>query len=257
MDTKKVIGSRINEALAFSNKKQKELAAHLGVPDNTISYFCSGKRVPNAEQIIEISKFLGVSADFLLGLTKNTTTDSDLKAVCDYTGLTDEAVKKIVYARSEGIFDEELDILSWLISEEYVLELCTLLSGIRINSEGYVRQLKEYEELKKLCTNQDSENIKKILKDKWLEYQLMDDNLDTAYNDVDVERYRLIKFTEALSDIFDDRKQTNGKDPDLLYMINKIKRKFDDMNLYYKIKKTVGCSKKEACDNGEHNPSEE
>ncbi len=93
MDTKKVIGNRINEALAFSNKKQKELAAHLGVPDNTISYFCSGKRVPNAEQIIEISKFLGVSSDFLLGLSDNKTTEPKLKSACEYTGLNEEAIK--------------------------------------------------------------------------------------------------------------------------------------------------------------------
>lgn len=96
MDNRTVIGNRINSALAFSNKKQKELAAHLGVPDNTISYFCSGKRVPNAEQIIEISKFLGISSDYLLGLTDSKTNDITVKAICEYTGLNDEAVESLV-----------------------------------------------------------------------------------------------------------------------------------------------------------------
>ena len=220
---------------------QHELANDVGIQRVTIAKYESQKRIPSYEDLTAFAKYFDTSTDYLLGLTNvarvETPEDEKKRIACDYTGLTDEAVKKIVYARSEGIYDKELDILSWLISEEYVLELCTLLLGIRINSEEYIRQLKEYEELKKLCTNQDPENIKKILKDKWLEYQLMDDNLDAVYNDVDVERYRLIKFIEALSDIFDDRKQTNGKDPDLLYMINKIKRKFDDMNLYFKFKK--------------------
>ena len=39
MDNRKVIGQRINSALAAANIKQKELAAALGVTDNTISYF--------------------------------------------------------------------------------------------------------------------------------------------------------------------------------------------------------------------------
>lgn len=102
MDNRTVIGSRINSALAFSNKKQKELAAHLGVPDNTISYFCSGKRVPNAEQIIEISKYLGVSSDYILGLTDNLTTDKDLDDISKYTGLNEITLGYIKLIEKEG-----------------------------------------------------------------------------------------------------------------------------------------------------------
>lgn len=116
MDNRTVIGSRINSALAFSNKKQKELAAHLGVPDNTISYFCSGKRVPNAEQIIEIAKYLNVSADYLLGLTDNKTIDITVKAICKYTGLSDEAVESLAdfidlnHLEGYGLCPEDYDL---------------------------------------------------------------------------------------------------------------------------------------------------
>ena len=44
MDSKKQFGIRLNSALAKRNMKQKELAAALGVTDNTVSYFCSGSR---------------------------------------------------------------------------------------------------------------------------------------------------------------------------------------------------------------------
>lgn len=255
--TKDIFGKRLFELRESRGESQQELADSMGITRQSLSRYELGERTANIDLLKKIAEHYDVSADYLLGLTNNATTDANVQSVCKYTGLTDEAVRKIVYARSEGLFDEELDMLSWLISEGYVLELCALLSGIRINSEEYIRQLKEYEELKKLCANQEPENIKRILKDKWLEYQLMDDNLDTTYNDVDVERYRLVKFTEALSDIFDDRKQTNGKDPDLLYTINKIKRKFDDINLYYKVKESVECSKKETCGNGKHNSPKE
>lgn len=66
---KKAIGCRINEALALRDVKQKDLAEILGVTDNTVSYYCSGSRTPNTQQITEIAKFLNVSTDWLLGLS--------------------------------------------------------------------------------------------------------------------------------------------------------------------------------------------
>lgn len=90
---KKMIGQRINAALAEKNVKQKELAEYLAVTDNTVSYWCSGKRTPNTEQIMQISKKLKVSADYLLGLSDAPTNDKDLQFVCEYTGLSQEAVE--------------------------------------------------------------------------------------------------------------------------------------------------------------------
>lgn len=95
MTNKSLIGTRINSALALKNFRQKDLAKSLGVTDNTISYFCRGTRTPNTIQLIEIAKVLNVSTDYLLGLTDQPTTDSDLTAVCQYTGLSQKAVENI------------------------------------------------------------------------------------------------------------------------------------------------------------------
>ena len=65
------------------DKIKKELAEALGVLANTISYFVSGKRVPNLEQIIKIAQFFDVSTDYLLGLSPNPTTDPEVKAICN------------------------------------------------------------------------------------------------------------------------------------------------------------------------------
>lgn len=92
---KKSIGQRLNEALALSGKMQKELAREIGVPDNTISYFVSGKRTPNPELLIKISQYLNVTVDYLLGLTDVASTNIDVKAICEYTGLSEAAVKNL------------------------------------------------------------------------------------------------------------------------------------------------------------------
>lgn len=116
--TKKKIGQRINEALAMRDKKQKELAQVLNVTDNTISYFCSGRRVPNIEQIITISQYLNVSADYLLGIVDTATTNKDLRFVCEYTGLSEMAIKtlhSVSVDREDNLSNNELNFLNILI----------------------------------------------------------------------------------------------------------------------------------------------
>ena len=93
MEVKKELGSRITSALALRGKKQKELANAIGVTDNTISYYCSGSRSPNIEQLLNIADYLDVSTDYLLGRTS----DPNLSpSATDELGLSAEAVGWIV-----------------------------------------------------------------------------------------------------------------------------------------------------------------
>lgn len=84
------IGKRINTLLAEQKKLQKELANFLGVQDNTISYFVSGRRTPNIEQIVKISEFFNVTTDYLLGKTPVKSVDTDINALFNSAGLSEE-----------------------------------------------------------------------------------------------------------------------------------------------------------------------
>lgn len=88
-------GYRLAEVRTKAGLMQKEVAKHLGVKDNVISYFENGDRLPSVEQYKELSKLFNVSADYLLGLATDFTTDDKLKFVCNYTGLSAEAIEKI------------------------------------------------------------------------------------------------------------------------------------------------------------------
>ena len=76
--SKSTVGERISSALAFSGKRQKDLAAVLGVTDNTVSYYVGGKRVPSTEQLAVIAKYLNVTSDFLIGISNVTATDIEI-----------------------------------------------------------------------------------------------------------------------------------------------------------------------------------
>ena len=66
----------------------KDLDVSLGV----LSDWQNGNKTPRGDSIAKLAKYFGVSADYLLGLTEAQTVDTDLRAVADYTGLTENAI---------------------------------------------------------------------------------------------------------------------------------------------------------------------
>lgn len=104
---------RLEQALSLREKKQKELAEHLDVTDNTISYFCTGKRKPSIIQLSQIAKFLNVTSDYLLGLSdipnpdagvareyyiKATKKEKRLSNLAELLGNVSEEIKEVLNA---------------------------------------------------------------------------------------------------------------------------------------------------------------
>ena len=59
---------RFREAIAYSNIKQVQLAKEIGVSQQCVSDFKSGRSFPSIHTLKLICKCLDVSADYLLGL---------------------------------------------------------------------------------------------------------------------------------------------------------------------------------------------
>ena len=92
----KIIGDRINTLLAKNDFKQKDLAEWTGIkPENTISYFCSGKRIPNTSQLKKIADFFGTTTDYLLGRSTSSAIEAEFIKLNELTGLSDEAIEKM------------------------------------------------------------------------------------------------------------------------------------------------------------------
>ena len=175
-DNRKIIGYRISSLIAERNITQKELADILNVKANVISYFCSGDRTPNTEQIIQISRSLNVSADYLLGLTENSTVEPDMKAAVKCTGLSQKAI--------EGLQDHltaELEQLDRRITEPLETLLC---------SDRFYDILLQLRSLQNTSDKfNDTDDIKRID---------LDDKCDML-------RYRVSKIMEKIIDEFDRR----------------------------------------------------
>lgn len=171
--TKKKIGTNINAALANAKLKQKDLAKELKVTDNTVSYWCSGMRTPNTEQIIQIAKFLKVSTDYLLGLSNVATTDAELKAVCEYTGLTEDAAKNLHHSKIlNSMFPDAESETTYLDTVNWILTDATAAESI-MNLFWYKAKLcyllQDQKELLKYLDSTDFDAIK--FSDKYTELQ--------------------------------------------------------------------------------------
>ena len=74
------------------NKKRQEVADDLGISRSSLEYYEKNKRKPDIEVLTKIADYYNVSADYLLGRTNAETTDKDLRFVCEYTGLNENAI---------------------------------------------------------------------------------------------------------------------------------------------------------------------
>lgn len=106
MGRKKRESTQVSKAFAdalfdlVQNKKDEGMSHEAiskaaGVASAALSEWMLDKSSPNIESLYKLAKYFGVSSDYLLGLTDVQTVSTDLRAVCEYTGLNESALKQI------------------------------------------------------------------------------------------------------------------------------------------------------------------
>lgn len=189
-----IIGQRINTALAKRNIRQKELAKQIGVKDNVVSYWCSGTRIPNTMQIVQIAEILNVSADYLLGLSDVATDNTELKAVCEYTGLNELSVVslnhiQVIWNHYEKVFDFVNSVIKYLDDNQtLVAEYCYYYNEVK-NLIPYVYGNKQdkinIDLIKSLGVSLNDENKSQDF------YNILMTKFDESFNKLMICRYRL------------------------------------------------------------------
>lgn len=95
MDIKEVFAQRLIQLREDNNITQQALADDLEITRQSLSLYEKADRTINIDLLYKIAKYFDVSADYLLGLTDNKTLDITVKAICEYTGLSEEAVESL------------------------------------------------------------------------------------------------------------------------------------------------------------------
>lgn len=93
------IGERLEDLMKEKNITSKELSKLVSAKGVKLSEATLSDIINNVDKgysykiFVEISKQLGVSTDYLFGLSDVATNNTELKAVCHYTGLDEKSVK--------------------------------------------------------------------------------------------------------------------------------------------------------------------
>lgn len=127
-----VFADRLKELRLSRGENQSDVAKLLGVSVQSYSAY-EGVREPKFDFVCKLAQHYNVSADYLLGLTDIKTVDTNIKAICDYTGLSENTISELRKRIAEDPDDSEpimqlfIDILvnsvEWFLIEMNIMSL--------------------------------------------------------------------------------------------------------------------------------------
>ncbi len=100
----KPFARRLRKLLRERRVTQEELANSVGVKRQSVASWKDGKTVPDAGNLLGISRYFNVSCDYLLGVSEVPTPNLDLQSIHKKTGLSEESIKILVdcYGRDKA-----------------------------------------------------------------------------------------------------------------------------------------------------------
>ena len=168
----KEIGERIKHLRTSKKLTQDDVAHALNVKRETVTRWETGARDIKTEITILLSKYFNVSADYLLGLTENTSTNISEIGISNKTGFSTSTVVNIL-----NLSAEHKTILDKIINELLKSDLLEKFEELKENNiklinlyqtDSIYNKLVEDEELTyNTIDNADELNGKFIFKDEY------------------------------------------------------------------------------------------
>ena len=91
--------TQLRELRKEKGVSQETVARDLGVSKSTIGLYETGDTLPDVKTLSDLAKYYGVSADYLAGLSNVRSSNTTLKALCEYTGFSESSLKMIEFFR--------------------------------------------------------------------------------------------------------------------------------------------------------------
>lgn len=97
---KEQLGNRIKKLRLEKGIPQKVLAESIGISTSTIGMYEQNRRVPDADTLVKLSTYFGVTIDYLLGNEKTPIADDNGRITNELTDLlsdvSEERIEKIL-----------------------------------------------------------------------------------------------------------------------------------------------------------------
>lgn len=125
---------RLDSALSFSGRTQKELAEEIGVTPQMISQYVNGKSHPSFSLLTSMARKLGVSTDYLLGLSDCPIADIEIGNISDSTGLTVKSIQNLQKYKDVPLF---IEVVNFLLTDLKLLESLADYLTVPLLKYGY------------------------------------------------------------------------------------------------------------------------
>ena len=89
------LGERIREIRLAHEETQEDLARALGLTAQKIKTWETGTRAIKSGDLVALADHYNCTSDFIVGRSENPTTDPQIQAICDYTGLSQWSVEEL------------------------------------------------------------------------------------------------------------------------------------------------------------------
>lgn len=206
-----IFPTRLREVMEEQRITITALAKELNVSRQTVSLYYNGSMEPNIERIRQISRYLGISADYLLGLSDARTTDTNIRAVAEFTGLSEKSLESLNQMKeSDRYFLEQghkerlvLPTLNAILGHPEFAPFMELVRQFLVYRDipdygGYGTSVEDEKrglvligsmEYSELCRFRAMETFQRILLDVWNNYEQKQETARKAVQEI-IKRFR-------------------------------------------------------------------
>ena len=107
MDVKEVFASRLFGIREEQGLSRQKVADDLGITRAALEYYEKGKRNPDLNTIEKLATYYDVTVDYLMGRTETSSTDSNIRTVCDYLNVDEKLLTVLKNLISDNIAHKE------------------------------------------------------------------------------------------------------------------------------------------------------
>lgn len=137
-DTKKVNSAFpdiLSDLISDSGKTLREIARESGIGPSQLSAYQSGTNEPNMSTLVRLSDYFHVTIEYLIGRDIAPTRDTTIGPVCNFTGLSMNAIE---FLRQENIKNPmfwRMDAINHLLESKYFPVLLDMIIGFAMSHE--------------------------------------------------------------------------------------------------------------------------
>lgn len=118
----------------FEGRSNTEFAKYLGISRQTVGFYSSGERIPDALGLLQIAEKCNVSADWLLGRSEENAFDDDAQRVNRLTGLSKKAFRNLSLVKGHH---PNIDVVNFLLEDKELLRYIVKYISCFIIAERY------------------------------------------------------------------------------------------------------------------------